>query len=180
MFKRFYSSGAKQTVLMMMGMPGVGKGTYSKLLMRDFKIPMVSTGDEIRNLLKADQYDPKLSQIKNIQKSGKLLGDDLVFEILKSRLEKDDCVSGFILDGFPRTIEQARMLERKRILIDLVVNIFIEEDVVIEKLMGRRVCSSCGDNYNVASIFRGDIEMPPLNPSVEGVCDSCGGKLIIR
>jgi adenylate kinase len=100
-------------------------------------------------------------------------------ETLKERICCEDCKTGFILDGFPRTLPQAKMLEEFT-KIDVVINLAIPEDILIEKVCARRICKNCGDIYNIAEINREGIRMPPMNPSKEGICDKCEGELVQR
>ena len=111
--------------------------------------------------------------------AGGLVSDDVVIEVLKKRIEQDDASKGFILDGFPRTIPQAEALDTIS-KIDMALNISLPEDILIEKISARRVCKSCGDLYNIATIDREGIKMPPMLPKKEGQCDKCGGELYQR
>jgi adenylate kinase len=111
--------------------------------------------------------------------SGDLVPDDVTINVLKSKLSRPESKKGFILDGFPRTIPQAEMLDRET-KIDAVINLFLPEDVLIKKIAARRVCRKCGDLYNVVTINKGKIHMPPMLPKVEGICDKCGGGLYQR
>ncbi|KAF9591406.1 hypothetical protein IFM89_004104 [Coptis chinensis] len=134
-----------------LGCPGVGKGTYASRLSNLLGVPHIATGDLVRHELKSS--GPLSGQLEDIVNRGKLVSDEIIVSLLSKRLEeggaKDE--SGFILDGFPRTIKQAEILEGVTD-IDLVVNLKLREDVLIEKCLGRRVCSQCGKNYNVACI----------------------------
>ena len=133
----------------------------------DYKIPHISTGDIFRANIKAQT--PLGVKVKAIIDSGSLVSDELTFELVKDRLAQDDCKNGYILDGFPRTIPQAEMLEK--LVSDVkVVNFEIKDEIVIRRLSTRRVCKACGANFNVLT----------LPPKVEGVCDKCGGELYQR
>ncbi len=150
-----------------LGPPGAGKGSLAVKVKEVYKIPHISTGDIFRANIKAQT--PLGLKVKAIIDSGSLVSDELTFELVKDRLAQDDCKNGFILDGFPRTIPQAQMLET--LGLDLAcVNFTIDTDVVIQRLSTRRVCKSCGENYNVVT----------KPPKVEGVCDKCGGELYQR
>lgn len=150
-----------------LGPPGAGKGSLAVKVKEDYKIPHISTGDIFRANIKAQT--PLGIKVKEIIDSGSLVSDDLTFELVKDRLSQDDCKNGFILDGFPRTIPQAQMLES--FCPDVTcVNFTIEDDVVIRRLSTRRVCKACGANFNVLT----------LPPKVEGVCDKCNGELYQR
>ena len=150
-----------------LGPPGAGKGSLAVKVAADYKIPHISTGDIFRANIKAQT--PLGVKVKAIIDSGSLVSDELTFELVKDRLAQDDCKNGYILDGFPRTIPQAEMLEG--LVSDVkVVNFEIKDEIVIKRLSTRRVCKACGANYNVLS----------LKPKVEGICDKCGGELYQR
>ena len=150
-----------------LGPPGAGKGSLAVKVAEAYKIPHISTGDIFRANIKAQT--PLGIKVKAIIDSGSLVSDELTFELVKDRLAQDDCKNGYILDGFPRTIPQAEMLEK--LVNDVkVVNFEIKDEIVIRRLSTRRVCKACGANFNVLT----------LPPKVEGVCDKCGGELYQR
>lgn len=150
-----------------LGPPGAGKGSLAVKVAEDYKIPHISTGDIFRANIKAQT--PLGVKVKAIIDSGALVSDELTFELVKDRLSQEDCKNGYILDGFPRTIPQAEMLET--LVSDIkVVNFTIQDEVVIRRLSTRRVCKNCGANYNTLT----------LKPKTEGVCDKCGGELYQR
>ena len=150
-----------------LGPPGAGKGSLAVKVAEAYKIPHISTGDIFRANIKAQT--PLGVKVKAIIDSGSLVSDELTFELVKDRLAQDDCKNGYILDGFPRTIPQAEMLEG--LVSDVkVVNFEIADEIVIRRLSTRRVCKACGANFNVLT----------LPPKVEGVCDKCGGELYQR
>ena len=150
-----------------LGPPGAGKGSLAVKVAEAYKIPHISTGDIFRANIKAQT--PLGVKVKAIIDSGSLVSDELTFELVKDRLAQDDCKNGYILDGFPRTIPQAEMLEK--LVNDVkVVNFEIKDEIVIRRLSTRRVCKACGANFNVLT----------LPPKVEGVCDKCGGELYQR
>ena len=150
-----------------LGPPGAGKGSLAVKVAEDYKIPHISTGDIFRANIKAQT--PLGVKVKTIIDSGALVSDELTFELVKDRIAQDDCKNGYILDGFPRTIPQAEMLES--LVSDIkVVNFEIQDEIVIRRLSTRRTCKACGANFNVLT----------LPPKVEGVCDKCNGELYQR
>ncbi|XP_020572317.1 probable adenylate kinase 1, chloroplastic isoform X2 [Phalaenopsis equestris] len=163
-----------------LGCPGVGKGTYASRLSQFLGVPHIATGDLVREELSS--AGPLAGQLAEIVNRGKLVPDEFIIDLLSKRLERGEAngESGFILDGFPRTIKQAEILEGI-MDIDLVVNLKLREEVLIEKCLGRRICSQCGKNFNVASIHlkgengRPGISMAPLPPPPQ-----CASKLITR
>ena len=150
-----------------LGPPGAGKGSLAVKVAEDYKIPHIPTGDIFRANIKAQT--PLGVKVKAIIDSGALVSDELTFELVKDRIAQDDCKNGYILDGFPRTIPQAEMLES--LVSDIkVVNFEIQDEIVIRRLSTRRTCKACGANFNVLT----------LPPKVEGVCDKCNGELYQR
>eukprot|EP00948_MAST-09A_sp_MAST-9A-sp1_P000468 g468.t1 len=148
--------------IVFLGAPGAGKGTYAKRVCPELDIPHISTGDLIRDEIASGS---KLGlQIKADTEAGSLLTDEIVLGILKKRLEQPDTKKGVLLDGFPRTVSQAKLLS-EFLEVNLVLNVNLAEKYLIEKIMGRRICSKCGKNYNVADIRDDDegVLMPPLN-----------------
>ncbi len=153
--------------MIFLGAPGVGKGTHSNLVAEAHGIVKISTGDLLRENVKAGT---ELGlKAKEYMDAGGLVPDDLVIALLKDRISKDDCGKGFILDGFPRTIPQAEALSGIT-EIDLVVNLSAPEEVIIGRLSGRWTCKKCDAIYHELNI----------KPKVEGVCDKCGGELYQR
>ncbi|KAK4481038.1 hypothetical protein RD792_011907 [Penstemon davidsonii] len=163
-----------------LGCPGVGKGTYASRLSALLGVPHIATGDLVREELSSS--GPLSKQLEEIVNQGKLVSDEIIIDLLSKRLEKGESKgeSGFILDGFPRTVRQAEILTDVTD-IDLVVNLKLPENVLLEKCLGRRICSQCGKNFNVAAInVKGengnpDISMAPLLPPPH-----CVSKLITR
>ncbi|GMY14670.1 adenylate kinase 1, chloroplastic [Fagus crenata] len=163
-----------------LGCPGVGKGTYASRLCNLLGVPHIATGDLVREELASS--GPLSQQLSEIVNQGKLVSDEIIISLLSKRLEAGEAKgeSGFILDGFPRTIRQAEILEGVTD-IDLVVNLKLREDVLLEKCLGRRLCSECGKNFNVASIcVKGEngnpgMSMAPLLPP-----SHCMSKLVTR
>ena len=153
--------------IILLGPPGAGKGTQAKTITGELGIPHISTGDILRKAI--EEKTPLGLKAKEYMDKGHLVPDDLMIDLIKERIKKKDCEKGFLLDGFPRTIPQAQALEELS-PIDKVIKIKIENDVAIERLSGRRTCKRCGAMYHV-------IYIPPRK---EGICDRCGGELIIR
>ncbi|KAG4970493.1 hypothetical protein AAZX31_13G119200 [Glycine max] len=163
-----------------LGCPGVGKGTYASRLSNLLGVPHIATGDLVRDELTSS--GPLSSQLSEIVKQGQLVSDEIIISLLSKRLVAGEAKGdlGFILDGFPRTIKQAEILEGVTD-IDLVINLKLREDVLLEKCLGRRICNQCGGNFNVASInIKAEngspgIIMAPLLPP-----ENCISKLITR
>lgn len=169
--------------LVLLGAPGSGKGSFSKYISHYFDIPMISTGDLIRAEVKAET--PIGLKVKEISQRGELVGDDVVIGLLQKRIQEPDTRNGYILDGFPRTLEQAKTLDvmgQREVFKtpNAVLNINLREDVLIKKACARRICGDCGTGYNLADIREPTIYMPSLPPKQEGVCDKCTGALIQR
>ena len=158
--------------LILLGPPGAGKGTQAKLLEEKFKIPHISTGDILREEVRENSY---LGQkVCEFVKSGELVPDDIVVEVVSKRFLKQDAQNGFILDGFPRTLQQAEELDvalkELNVTIDLVIYFKTTPQISTKRLSGRRVCKGCGANFHL-------INMPTKN---EGICDFCGSELFLR
>jgi adenylate kinase len=158
--------------ILFMGLPGAGKGTQAERIVTEFGIPHISTGDMFRAAVK--EGTPLGLQAKSFMDQGLLVPDDVTIGIVRERLSKPDCESGFLLDGFPRTVPQAVALDE--VLADLakqiddVIHLHVDRSLLLPRLTGRRVCRSCGSAFHV--IFN--------PPKVEGVCDKCGGELYQR
>ena len=154
--------------LIMLGAPGAGKGTQAEVISDTLKIPTISTGNIIREALKSGTEMGV--KAKEYMDSGRLVPDDVVIGIIKDRLAQDDCANGFILDGFPRTIPQAEALDRMGVAIDRVIEIYVADDVIAQRVSGRRVCPKCGASYHIEY----------KKPAVENVCNRCGDTLVQR
>lgn len=153
--------------IMFLGAPGAGKGTQAEIVSETYHIPAISTGAMIREAIA--NGTPMGLAAKSYTESGKLVPDDVVIGIIEERLAQDDCKNGFILDGFPRTVVQAEALDRMGIEMDAVVSIEVDDDTIIKRMSGRRVCS-CGSSYHIDH-----------KPSADGIhCDKCGKELTIR
>ncbi len=153
--------------IVLLGPPGIGKGTAANKLSKKLAIPHISTGDMLRE--NVAQKTSLGVEAKNYMNKGLLVPDEVVIEMMKERLQKDDCKNGFILDGFPRTINQAEKISEV-IKIDKVVNIQASDEVLIDRLSKRKVCSKCGFVYHLVYI----------KPKKEGICDKCGSELYQR
>ena len=157
---------------LIMGAPGAGKGTYADSIKKHFGIPHISTGEIFREAMASDSEIGKIAKLY-IDK-GNLVPDEVTNEIVKKRLKEEDCSEGFLFDGYPRTIAQAiafdEMLKELNIKLDVVVNIDVEDDIIVSRIINRRTCPSCGRGYNLVS----------LKPKMEGVCDDCGTPLYQR
>ncbi|MBP1970883.1 adenylate kinase [Virgibacillus natechei] len=158
--------------LILMGMPGAGKGTQAEQINEAYNIPHISTGDMFRLAIKEGTDLGK--QAKDFMDQGELVPDEVTIGIVKERLSKDDCKKGFLLDGFPRTIAQAEALQELLTdineTIDYVVHVDVPEEKLLERLTGRRICPTCGTAYHVAY----------QPPEVEGKCDKDSAQLIQR
>ena len=165
--------------LIFFGPPGSGKGTYSKRLKEILNIPHISTGDMFRSEVKKGTELGKLAHEYMMKSPLHMVPDEITIRIIEKRLKQEDCKNGYILDGFPRNLKQAQSLDEFT-KIDKVILLHIPEDILVEKMMARRVCKECGDIYNIADINREGIRMPPMKPKEEGKWDKCGGELINR
>ncbi|MFH0936725.1 MAG: nucleoside monophosphate kinase [Candidatus Daviesbacteria bacterium] len=164
------------------GPPGSGKGTYSSRIAPKLGIVHIATGDMLRALVK--ENTPEGKRVKGLISEGAITPlSELVVDLIKKEIAKSEAKKGFILDGFPRTTEQAEILE-KITHIDAILSLEVPDEILIEKISSRRQCRECGDIYNIADIQR-EIDgvkynLPPMFPKVEGKCDKCGGELYQR
>ncbi len=154
--------------ILLLGAPGAGKGTQAALISGKLGIPIISMGDMLRDILVEDESLKE--QVEPYMRSGRLVPDDIVGVILRRRIEKPDCKGGFILDGYPRNVEQAKHLDKIGVNIDKVIGIHVNKEELVSRLVGRRICKSCAAPFHVS--FK--------KPVKEGVCDFCGGELISR
>jgi adenylate kinase len=154
--------------IILLGAPGAGKGTQAENISNSLNIPAISTGNIIREALKNGTQTGL--RAKSFMDEGKLVPDAVVIEIIKERLTKGDCKNGFILDGFPRTVPQAEELDKMGVAIDKVIEIYVPDEKITERMAGRRVCENCGASYHI--LFK--------KPKNGLVCDIDGGKLIQR
>lgn len=158
--------------IILMGPPGAGKGTNAKRIATFYKIPHISTGDMFREAIKNKTSLGELAS--SYMSKGLLVPDEVTIGLVKERLSRDDCKDGYLLDGFPRTLVQAEALTRLSEEIGRpvtnVINIVVSEDILVDRICGRRVCKVCGAPYHVRN----------MKPKVDGVCDLCGGELVQR
>ena len=158
--------------LILLGAPGSGKGTMAAVLKNEYSITHISTGDIFRANIK--EQTPLGIEAKKYIDAGALVPDEITISMVEDRLAQDDCKNGYLLDGFPRTIAQAEkldeMLSKSGSKIDAVINVTVPADVILGRVVNRRVCTSCGESYNVVS----------RPTKVEGVCDVCGKEVVHR
>ena len=154
--------------LILLGAPGAGKGTQAEIICNKLNIPTISTGNILREAIKNQTERGVMA--KSYMDAGKLVPDEVIVGIVSERLSQDDCKNGFILDGMPRTVAQAEALDTMGVVIDMVISIEVDDSAIERRMSGRRVCESCGSSYHIEH----------KQPKVDGVCDSCGGKLVLR
>lgn len=158
--------------LVLLGLPGAGKGTVAQALSEAYRLPHIASGDLLRQAI--DRGTPLGRQAQAYVEAGQLVPDELVVAMMMERLSGEDCRNGFLLDGFPRTVVQAealdRALEERDLRLDAVLYLEVDPEVVVRRLSARRTCQRCGRVYNLLT----------LPPRREGVCDACGGRLVIR
>lgn len=157
---------------LIMGAPGAGKGTYAEGICEYFSIPHISTGDIFRQAMQEET--PMGLLAKSYIDQGHLVPDDVTNQIIKERLLKSDCLDGFLLDGYPRTIAQAdcfgAMLKEMNLKLDFVINLVVSDDLIVSRIVNRRLCPTCGKGYNLLT----------LKPKKDGFCDVCGSALYQR
>lgn len=158
--------------IVLLGAPGAGKGTQAQSISNKYKIPHISTGDIFRKNISEGTRLGKTA--KRYMDAGQLVPDQLTLDLIEDRLRQDDCKNGYLLDGYPRTVVQAEfldaLLEKENTAIDTALLIEVPREVIIERMSGRRVCTSCGATYHVKN-------NPPIK---KDICDVCGSKLIQR
>ena len=158
--------------IILLGPPGAGKGTQAAFIKNAYQIPHISTGDMFRAAISEQTELGMLA--KSYIDNGQLVPDSVTIALVKDRLSKEDCANGFMLDGFPRTVFQAeeldKILSELKIHLDAAVTINVDFELLIERIIGRRVCKKCGSGYHVTN----------LKPQKEGICDQCGSELIQR
>lgn len=154
--------------LILLGAPGAGKGTQAEILSRELNIPTISTGNILRAAMK---NGTKVGlEAKAYVEAGKLVPDEVIIGIIRERLAEPDCAKGYILDGVPRTIPQAQAMEDMGIGVDYALSIEVEDQVIVDRMSGRRTCKDCSSTFHIVS----------NPPKQEGICDFCGGELTIR
>ena len=158
--------------IIMLGAPGAGKGTQAKMIAEKFNIPHISTGDILRaNIKNGTELGKKA---KEYMDKGQLVPDELTVEILLDRVAADDCKNGYVLDGFPRTIPQADVLDKELTKlgdkVDFALNVDVPDENIVRRMSGRRACLKCGATYHIEHI----------PPKQEGICDKCGSELVQR
>ena len=160
--------------IMFIAPPAAGKGTQAELVNKKYKLPHISTGDILREISKEDSEIGEY--VRETLASGKLVKDEITYQLIEDRLKKDDCKNGFIIDGFPRNLDQAneydKILERLNYEVGNVILIDIDKEILEKRITGRRLCEKCGAIYNIND--------ENMTPKVESVCDQCGGKLYQR
>ena len=154
--------------MIFLGAPGAGKGTQAEVVCKELNIPAISTGNMLRAAVK-NGTEAGL-KAKSFMDAGELVPDEVVIGILKDRIAQPDAQHGFILDGFPRTVEQAEALDQMGVNIDKVIEIAVPDEAITARMSGRRVCEGCGNSYH--------IKYKPTK--VEGICDACGAKVVQR
>ena len=158
--------------IIMLGAPGAGKGTQAKMIAEKYSIPHISTGDIFRANIKGGTELGM--EAKKYMDQGQLVPDELTVRILLDRVAQDDCKNGYVLDGFPRTIPQAEVLDSELTKlgdkIDYAINVDVPDENIVKRMSGRRACVTCGATYHI-------VHIPPKQ---EGICDKCGSKLILR
>ena len=158
--------------IIMLGAPGAGKGTQAKMIAKEYGIPHISTGDIFRANIKNNTELGK--EAKTYMDAGQLVPDELTVKILLDRVAQDDCKNGYVLDGFPRTIPQAEVLDEALAKmgdqIDYAIDVDVPDENIVKRMGGRRACVTCGATYHI-------VHVPPKK---EGICDNCGSKLILR
>ena len=154
--------------IILLGAPGAGKGTQGEMIAKKLGIPTISTGNMLREAV-ANKTELGL-QAKKFMEEGALVPDELILDIVAERVSQPDCQKGFIMDGVPRTVPQAEAVDAKGVRIDYVISLEVDDDVIVGRMSGRRVCTACGASYHIVS----------NPPKTEGVCDSCGGEVTTR
>jgi adenylate kinase len=154
--------------MILLGPPGAGKGTVAQFMSEDYKIPIISTGDLLRNSV--SQKTQIGIKAKSYIDKGLFVPDGIVNEVLMQRIKEKDCKKGYILDGYPRTLAQAKSLEENDIKVDVVLNFNVSKETIIDRMTTRLTCKKCGTIYNIKNV----------PPKKEGICDKCGGLLYQR
>lgn len=172
LYKIYYGEGILSMKIIMLGAPGAGKGTQAQMIADKFNIPHISTGDIFRaNIKNGTELGKKA---KEFMDKGLLVPDELTVQLLLDRVANDDCKNGYVLDGFPRTIPQADVLDAELTKlgdkVDFAVNVDVPDENIVRRMSGRRACLKCGATYHIEHI----------PPKKEGICDKCGSELVQR
>lgn len=154
--------------LLIMGPPGAGKGTQASLIKEKYNIPHISTGEMFREAI--SKMTPMGVEAKKYIDRGELVPDKITNELVKERLLQADCEYGFLLDGYPRSLSQAKAFDKFEIQLELVLNIDVPHTIIVDRIVGRRICPNCGAGYHIET----------LKPKIEGICDVCDHELIQR
>jgi len=166
----------KKINVTILGAPGAGKGTLIKELISKLGVPSIAASDSLRSAMKsseANSFFPSsdILTLKECMSSGKLVPDETVVKVMARRLDQDDCKNGYILDGFPRTVPQAKFVDASNIKLDLAIELKADRKVIENRTLNRRVCPGCNEIYNLIT---------DKKPKIDGKCDKCGADLIIR
>jgi adenylate kinase len=160
--------------IMFIAPPAAGKGTQAELVVEKYHIPHISTGDILREISKEDSEIGEY--VRETMASGKLVKDEITYQLIEDRLKKEDCKNGFLMDGFPRNLDQAieydKILKKLNYEVGNVILIDIDKEILEKRITGRRLCEKCGAIYNIND--------ENMTPKIESVCDDCGGKLYQR
>ena len=154
--------------LILLGAPGAGKGTQAEFISQRLNIPTISTGNILRAAMK--EGTPLGHQVTEYMVAGRLVPDEIIIDIITERLKESDCANGYILDGVPRTIVQAEAMDAAGIKLDAVLSFEIDDAIIVDRMSGRRTCTTCGATYHVTFAA----------PKIEGKCDRCGADLVQR
>ena len=154
--------------LILLGAPGAGKGTQAEFISQRLNIPTISTGNILRAAMK--EGTPLGHEVEEHMVAGELVPDDIIIEIITERLKESDCANGYILDGVPRTIAQAEAMDAHGIKVDAVLSFEVDDSIIVERMSGRRTCTTCGATYHIHN----------APPKREGKCDRCGADLVQR
>lgn len=154
--------------LILLGAPGAGKGTQAEVICKILNIPAISTGNILKSAMKNET--PLGLKAKSFIDNGQLVPDDVIIDIVKARIQEEDCKNGFLFDGFPRTLTQAEAPDQMGVSIDRVINIRVSDEMILRRISGRRSCAACGAVYHIEN----------KKPKQNNICDICGENLVVR